>query len=96
MAVVWNTNLIILSVLAAMYGSFAALSHAGRMRETTGIAAKTWMIAGAVTFGLAIWSMHFIGMLCLTYTLFIGITNNARETDIELTSCRQTLNQSTV
>lgn len=35
--------------------------------------------------------MHFISMLCFTYTLFVGIINNARETDIELTSCRQTL-----
>lgn len=63
MVVVWNTNLIILSVLTAMYGSFAALSHAERMRETSGNIAKGWMIAGAVTLGLAIWSMHFIGML---------------------------------
>jgi diguanylate cyclase (GGDEF)-like protein len=62
-AVVWNADLIILSVLTAIYGSFAALSHAERMRETSGNAAKAWMIAGAVTLGLAIWSMHFIGML---------------------------------
>jgi diguanylate cyclase (GGDEF)-like protein len=46
-----------------MYGSFAALSHAERMRETSGNTARAWMIAGAVTLGLAIWSMHFIGML---------------------------------
>lgn len=63
MAVVWNADLIILSVLTAIYGSFAALSHAERMRETSGNAANAWMIAGAVTLGLAIWSMHFIGML---------------------------------
>lgn len=63
MAGVWNTNLIILSVLTAMYGSFAALSHAARMRETTGKAARSWMLSAAVTLGLAIWSMHFIGML---------------------------------
>jgi diguanylate cyclase (GGDEF)-like protein len=61
--VVWDTNLIILSLLTAMYGSFAALSHAERMRQSTGKAAKIWMIAGGVTLGLAIWSMHFIGML---------------------------------
>lgn len=63
MPVIWNMNLVILSVLTAMYGSFVALSHAERMRETTGNAAKGWMVAGAVTLGLAIWSMHFIGML---------------------------------
>ncbi len=63
MPIVWNSNLIILSVLTAMYGSFVALSHAERMRGSTGKAASAWMIAGAVTLGLAIWSMHFIGML---------------------------------
>ena len=36
--------------------------------------------------------MRFISMLYLTYTLFIGIINNKIEADIELTSCRQTLN----
>lgn len=63
MTVIWNSNLIILSVLTAMYGSFAALSHAERMRETTGTPAYFWMLAGGITLGLAIWAMHFIGML---------------------------------
>ena len=36
--------------------------------------------------------MNFIGMFHLTYAPFISIINNARETDIGLTSCRQTLN----
>jgi diguanylate cyclase (GGDEF)-like protein len=63
MPIYWNVNLIILSVLTAMYGSFAALSHADRMRKSTGKAALAWMISGGVTLGLSIWSMHFIGML---------------------------------
>lgn len=81
MPVVWNTNLIILSVLTAIYGSFAALSHAERMRETTGTASKAWMVAGAVTLGLAIWSMHFIGMLAfhlpipVAYDVILTITS---------------------
>lgn len=63
MLIVWNTNLIILSVLTAVCGSFTALSHAERMRASTGTTATVWMLAGAATLGLAIWSMHFIGML---------------------------------
>jgi diguanylate cyclase (GGDEF)-like protein/PAS domain S-box-containing protein len=46
-----------------MFGSFTALSHAERMRESTGYQALAWMIAGGVTLGMAVWSMHFIGML---------------------------------
>lgn len=54
-----------LSVLVAMIGSFAALTHAQRMRESTGHVATLWMLAGGCTLGVAIWSMHFIGMLAL-------------------------------
>ena len=57
--------------------------HAQRMRESSGRAANVWMSMGAVTLGLAIWSMHFIGMLAfhlpielnfdLTYTLLSAL-----------------------
>ncbi|HSH54711.1 MAG TPA: diguanylate cyclase [Methylotenera sp.] len=63
MPISWSGNLIVLSVLIAMFGSFTALSHAERMRESTGYQAAAWMIAGGVTLGMAVWSMHFIGML---------------------------------
>ena len=53
----------LLSVLVAMIGSFTALAHAQRMRESSGHAATLWMVAGGFTLGLAVWSMHFIGML---------------------------------
>lgn len=53
----------LLSVLVAMIGSFTALTHAQRMRESSGRAAMLWMVAGSITLGMAIWSMHFIGML---------------------------------
>jgi diguanylate cyclase (GGDEF)-like protein/PAS domain S-box-containing protein len=46
-----------------MFGSFTALSHAERMRESTGHQATAWMVAGGLTLGMAVWSMHFIGML---------------------------------
>lgn len=63
MSIFWNTNLVILSILTAMYGSFSALSHAERMRTSVGTAATSWMLAGGVTLGVSIWAMHFIGML---------------------------------
>ena len=63
MPISWNSNLIALSVLIAMFGSFVALSHAERMRESAGYQATAWMLAGGITLGMAVWSMHFIGML---------------------------------
>lgn len=62
-----NMSLVGLSVLVAMIGSFAALTHAQRMRETTGGVAMLWMLIGGFTLGLSIWSMHFIGMLALHF-----------------------------
>lgn len=48
-----------------MIGSFTALTHAQRMRESGGNAAIWWRITGSITLGAAIWSMHFIGMLAM-------------------------------
>lgn len=63
MHVTWNYSLVFLSILVAMIGSFTALTHAQRMRLSSGRAATLWMIAGSITLGMAVWSMHFIGML---------------------------------
>lgn len=63
MHITWNHSLVFLSILVAMVGSFTALTHAQRMRASSGHAATLWMIAGSITLGMATWSMHFIGML---------------------------------
>ncbi|MBZ0097297.1 MAG: EAL domain-containing protein [Sulfuricella sp.] len=63
MHITLNYSLVFLSVLVAIIGSFTALTHAQRMRESSGRAATLWMVAGGITLGLAAWSMHFIGML---------------------------------
>jgi diguanylate cyclase (GGDEF)-like protein/PAS domain S-box-containing protein len=78
----WNGNLIVLSVLIAMFGSFTALSHAERMRESTGYQAMAWMVAGGLTLGMAVWSMHFIGMLA--FHLPIPIAYDSRLTFISV------------
>jgi len=65
MIISWNISLVLLSVLVATIGSFAALTHAQRMRDSTGRMATLWMVVGGSTLGVAIWSMHFIGMLAL-------------------------------
>ncbi len=73
--ITWNISLVLLSVLVAVAGSLTALAHAQRMRESGGRTAWLWMVAGSITLGLAVWSMHFIGMLAfhlpipLTYDL---------------------------
>ncbi|PUA20214.1 EAL domain-containing protein [Glaciimonas sp. PCH181] len=63
MPIFWNGYLIALSIMIAMFGAFSALAHVENMRESTGKAAFLWMICGAITLAMAIWAMHFIGML---------------------------------
>jgi diguanylate cyclase (GGDEF)-like protein/PAS domain S-box-containing protein len=63
MPISWNFTLVLLSVLVAIVGCFTALTHAQRMRDSVGRIAIAWMLIGGITLGLAIWSMHFIGML---------------------------------
>lgn len=82
MPISWSGNLIVLSVLIAMFGSFTALSHAARMRESVGYKATAWMAAGGVTLGMAVWSMHFIGMLA--FHLPIPIAYDSRLTFISV------------
>lgn len=61
-----------LSVLVAVVGSFTALAHASRMRHTQGKSAFVWMLLGGITLGMAIWSMHFIGMLAFHLPIPLG------------------------
>lgn len=78
MPIFWNGYLIALSVLIAMFGAFSALAHVENMRESTGKAGFLWMVCGAVTLAIAIWSMHFIGMLAFHLPIAIAY-------DLELT-----------
>src|ERR1700682_1892977 len=56
--------LILLSVIVVTMASFVGLDLAGRLRRFRhqGMG-SIWLVAGALSIGLGIWSMHFIGML---------------------------------
>src|SRR5580658_4203633 len=51
------------SVLIAIVASYAALDLAGRVTATRGRARLAWLSGGAIAMGIAIWAMHFKGML---------------------------------
>ncbi|GAB1233957.1 hypothetical protein UT5_03500 [Ferrigenium sp. UT5] len=74
----WNIPLVLLSVLLAMVGAYTALIHARRMRISTGHTANMWMLTGAATLGVAVWAMHFVGMLAFHLPIPLGY-------DLELT-----------
>jgi PAS domain S-box-containing protein len=59
----YNYGLVALSVLIAMFASYAALNLAGRVTAAAGWTRAVWLLGGAVAMGSGIWSMHYIGML---------------------------------
>jgi PAS domain S-box-containing protein len=59
----YDHRLVGLSVLIGIATSYAALDLAGRVVVTDGRAQVNWLVGGAATMGIGIWSMHYIGML---------------------------------
>jgi PAS domain S-box-containing protein len=59
----YNYALVALSVLIAMFASYAALDLAGRITAAGGWTRAVWLLGGAGALGTGIWSMHYIGML---------------------------------
>jgi NO-binding membrane sensor protein with MHYT domain/nitrogen-specific signal transduction histidine kinase len=62
----YNYALVALSVLIAMFASYAALDLAGRVTATGGWTRAVWLLGGAGAMGTGIWSMHYIGMLAFS------------------------------
>jgi PAS domain S-box-containing protein len=59
----YNYALVALSVLIAMFASYAALDLAARVTAASGWTRAVWLLGGAGAMGTGIWSMHYIGML---------------------------------
>jgi PAS domain S-box-containing protein len=59
----YNYALVALSVLIAMFASYAALDLAGRITAASSWSRPGWLLGGAGAMGTGIWSMHYIGML---------------------------------
>ncbi|HEY9735986.1 MAG TPA: MHYT domain-containing protein [Trichocoleus sp.] len=48
-----------------MLASYAALDFTGHVSPATGWRRTAWLLGGAITLGIGIWSMHFVAMLAL-------------------------------
>jgi diguanylate cyclase (GGDEF)-like protein/PAS domain S-box-containing protein len=62
----YDPRLVALSVVLAVFASYAALDLAGRVTSAHGRARAIWLGAGAAAMGLGIWAMHYVGMLALS------------------------------
>lgn len=59
----YDIGLVMLSVLIAVLASYTALDLAARLELHEGRNSTLWLVGGALSMGLGIWAMHFIGML---------------------------------
>src|SRR5467141_3756329 len=62
-------TLVALSVLIAIFTSYAALDLAGRVTAAGGWIRAVWLLGGAGAMGTGIWSMHYIGMLAFVLSV---------------------------
>jgi diguanylate cyclase (GGDEF)-like protein len=61
-----------LSLIVAMFASYTALDLSTRITASKGRSAQLWLIGGAFSMGMGIWSMHFIGMLAFSLPIAMG------------------------
>jgi PAS domain S-box-containing protein len=61
----YDYRLVALSIVLAMFASYAGLDLAGRVTSSNGWPRTIWLSGGAGAMGLGIWAMHYVGMLAL-------------------------------
>ncbi|NEQ29364.1 MAG: hypothetical protein F6K28_62675 [Microcoleus sp. SIO2G3] len=68
----YNPSLVTLSMLIAVVASYTALTVTERVTIAYGKVRLGWLIGGAITMGIGIWSMHFIAMLAFSLPMPIA------------------------
>src|SRR5512133_1451497 len=68
----YDLRLVALSYLVAVFASYTALDLSGRVTSSRGRARAVWLLGGALSLGIGIWSMHFIGMLAFVLPMPIS------------------------
>ena len=67
----YDFRLVALSVVIAIFASYAALDLGGRVTATEGRIRFIWLTGGAAAMGIGIWSMHYIGMLAYSLPMAV-------------------------
>ena len=62
--------LVALSLIVAIQGAYVGLSLAVQVAGAVGLRRRLLLAGAAISLGVAIWSMHFVGMLA--FSLAIG------------------------
>ena len=74
----YNMSLVALSYVVAVAASYTALELSARVVKHKDKLEEYWLIAGALSMGVGIWTMHFVGMLAyempMNYSYSIPVT----------------------
>src|SRR5271170_1038317 len=65
MPVTYETWLVLLSIVMAIQGAYVGLSLAVQISDATGTRRRLLLAGATVSFAVAIWTMHFVGMLAV-------------------------------
>ncbi|HWM67187.1 MAG TPA: EAL domain-containing protein [Steroidobacteraceae bacterium] len=69
----YNSWLVLLSIVVAIFVSYTALNLSSRVaRSASKPSARFWLAGGAVSMGCGIWSMHFVGMLAFSLPIALS------------------------
>ncbi len=68
----YTFSLVLISTLVASLASYTALDLTGRITSAKGRAVWVWIGGGAMSMGIGVWSMHFIGMLAFSLPIDMG------------------------
>jgi len=68
MPVAYVTWLVLLSIVMAIQGAYVGLSLAVQIGEATGARRRLLLAGSTVSLAVAIWTMHFVGMLAVRQT----------------------------
>lgn len=67
-----DLRLIVLSVLIAIIGSYAALDISEQIALAQGTARRWWLVGSGLTLGLTVWAMHFTAILAQRLPIPVG------------------------
>ena len=65
MPVTYQTWLVLLSIVMAIQGAYVGLSLAAQIGGATGVRRRLLLAGATVSLAVAIWTMHFVGMLAV-------------------------------
>jgi diguanylate cyclase (GGDEF)-like protein len=68
----YDTWIVVLSLLIAIFASYVAIDLAQRVRSTDRALARVWWGVGSLAMGTGIWSMHFVGMQAADFPFDVG------------------------